>query len=157
GEIAARKAISNASVHGLVAVRERTALFFHPLLRDLLIRRFTEVSDETRRRLLAHCRRLLNHDLWDEALAVTEHSLDPTFIADAVAVALDDLLAAGRSSSLDRWVTAARNAGVAGGLIDYAEAELRLRQGGFDRSIALGGCAGNNLDGDLAARAHLVA
>ena len=34
---------------------------------------------------------------------------------------------------------------VEGGLIDYAEAELRLRQGSFDRSIALGGFAGNTL------------
>ena len=42
-------------------------------------------------------------------------------------------------------------------MIDYAEAELRLRQGGFDRAIALGGCAGDALCGDLAARAHLVA
>jgi LuxR family maltose regulon positive regulatory protein len=157
GEAEARKAVANACVHGLLAVSERTALFFHPLLRDLLIRRFTEIARDTRRGLLSQCRRLLNHDLWDEALAVTEHSLDPAFAADAVAAALDDLLVAGRSSSLDRWVTAARNAGVEGGLLDYAEAELRLRQGGFDQSIALGGCAGDTLDGDLAARAHLVA
>jgi ATP/maltotriose-dependent transcriptional regulator MalT len=157
GKTWARETISNASVHGLVAVSERTELFFHALLRDLLTRQFQESTGETRHRLLEKHRRLLNERLWDEALAVSEHSLDREFIADAIAAALDDLLLAGRSSSLDRWVTAARNATVEGGLIDYAEAELRLRQGGFDRSIALGGCAGNTLSGDLAARAHLVA
>jgi ATP/maltotriose-dependent transcriptional regulator MalT len=157
GDGAAREAISNASTHGLLAVSEGTALFFHPLLRELLIRQFTEASDETRRGLLVKCGSLLDHSLWNEALSVGEHSLDAEFILDAITVALDDLLKAGRSSSLDRWVTAARNAAVGGGLIDYAEAELRLRQGRFDRSIALGRWAGETLSGDLAARAHLVA
>ncbi|HEY2354536.1 MAG TPA: LuxR C-terminal-related transcriptional regulator [Gaiellaceae bacterium] len=157
GEDLARETVSNASVRGLLAVPEGTSLFFHPLLRDLLIRRFQEIGGETRRLLLDKCRRLFDHRLWNEALAVSEHSLDAQFIADAIAVALDDVLEAGRSSSLDRWVTAGRDAGVEGGPIDYAEAELRLREGSFDRSIALACCAGDTLAGDLAARAHLVA
>jgi len=157
GEVEAHKAVSNGSVHGLLAVNDRTELFFHPLMRDLLIRGFTEAADETRRGLLAKCRYLLDHRLWDEALAVSERSLDSAFVADAIAAALDDLLTAGRTGSLERWVSAARNAEAVGGLIDYAEAELHLRQGGFDQSIALGGFAGNTLTGDLAARAHLVA
>ena len=157
GEAAAREAIANASVHGLLAVSERTALFFHPLLRDLLIRRFVELSPEERGPLLERCRRLLECGLWDETLSVGERTLDARFISEAMEVALDDLLVAGRTSSLDRWVTAGRKAGVQGGLIDYAEAELRLREGSFDRSLALGGQAGRELSGDLAARAHLVA
>jgi LuxR family maltose regulon positive regulatory protein len=157
GAIAAEAAISNASVNGLLAVNERTALFFHPLLRDLLVRQFTQMPKETRRTLLGKCQSLLENRLWEEALSVGERSLDPEFIGDVLAVALDDLIAAGRTSSLDRWVAAARRAEVDGGLIDYAEAELQLRQGGFERSIALGGFAGSTLDGDLAARAHLVA
>lgn len=157
GEEAATDAIADGSAHGLISVTERTALFFHPLLRDLVIRQFSGIGAEARGPLLARCRRLLEYKRWDETLSVIEHSLDAGFAADAVAIALDDLLEAGRTSSLDRWVTAARTAGVEGGLIDYAEAELRLRQGSFDESIALGGCAGNTLSGDLAARAHIVA
>jgi hypothetical protein len=34
-------------VRGLLAVTESTALFFHPLLRDLLVRRFKEIAGET--------------------------------------------------------------------------------------------------------------
>jgi ATP/maltotriose-dependent transcriptional regulator MalT len=157
GEVETRQVLSNASVNGLLDVSERTALFVHPLLRDLLLRRFKELSEETRAPLLALCRRLLECQLWNEALSVGEHSFDAAFITEAIAAALDDLLAAGRTSSLDRWVTAARKAKVEGGLIDYVEAELRLRQGSFDQSIALGGCAGDTLSGDLAARAHFVA
>src|SRR5262249_8957943 len=100
---------------------------------------------------------LLDHRLWDEALSVGELSQDIAFIADALMVALDDLLEAGRTSSLERWVTAARAAGAQTGALDYAEAELRLRGGDFDRALALAACAGNALAGDLAARAHLVA
>ena len=157
GGSSAREAISNASIHGLLAVRERTSLFFPPLLRDLLIRRFKETAGETRRVLLDKCRRLFHHWLWDEALSVGELSQDGGFVTDAIAVALEDLLEAGRTSSLERWVNAARAAGAEGGPIDYAEAELDLRQGNFDRSIALGAFAGDTLTGDLAARAHLVA
>src|SRR5262249_79709 len=143
--------------HGLLAVNERTALFFHPLLHDLLVRQFTQMPQETRQAVLDKCQRLLEHRLWEEALSVGERSLDAEFIAESLGVALDDLMAAGSTSRRDRWVTAARRAEVDGGLIDYAEAELQLRQGGFERSIALGGFAGRTLGGDLAARAHLVA
>lgn len=156
GEDAAAAAIDDGSARGLIAVTGRRDLFFHPLLRDLLTRRFAELSIDRRAPLLARCRHLLEHRLWDEALAVSEHSGDAEFIADALAAALDDLLAAGRTSSLERWVALARKAGVEGGPIDYAEAELRFRQGRFDQAIALGSCAGDTLSGDLAARAHLV-
>jgi len=157
GEDSAADAVADGSARGLIATADPTALFFHPLLRDLLIRRFVDLTGVQRARLLLRCRRLLESMLWDEALSVSEHSLDAAFIEEAIAVALNDLLSAGRTTSLDRWVTTARNAKVEGGLIDYVEAELRLRQGSFDCAIALAACAGDSLTGDLAARAHLVA
>jgi ATP/maltotriose-dependent transcriptional regulator MalT len=150
-------AMADAAEHGLLAITERKALFFHPLLRDLLIRRFAEVDAERKARLLSRSRRLFDHRLWDEALSVGELSLDPSWIADAIAAALDDLLAAGRTSSLERWVNAARESKAEGGLVDYAEAELRLRRAEFDAALAVASHAARALEGDLAARAHLVA
>jgi hypothetical protein len=88
---------------------------------------------------------------------VAEVAQDPNFATEALGAALDDLLAAGRTSSLQRWVAAARAAGAEGGLIDYAESEALLRADELDRAIALAGQAARSLDGDLAARAHLVA
>jgi DNA-binding CsgD family transcriptional regulator/tetratricopeptide (TPR) repeat protein len=70
---------------------------------------------------------------------------------------LDDLLAAGRTSSLQRWVAAARSASAEGGLIDYAESEALFRSGELDRALAVATQAAGSLDGDLVARAHLVA
>jgi len=156
GETPAREAISNASVHGLLAV-SGTSLFFHPLMRDLLVHRFEETAADTRRALLEKCRRLIDHRLWDEALSVGELSLDAGFIVDAMTVGLDDLLGAGRTKTLERWVSAARNAGAEGGVVDSVEAELNFRQGHFDHALALASCAGDALAGDLAARAHFVA
>ncbi len=151
------EALADATAHGLLAITDSKGLFFHPLLRDLLIRRFGEIDSEGRARMLSRSRRLFEHRLWDEALSVGELSLDAEYIADAIAAALDDLLAAGRTSSLERWVTAAREAKAEGGLVYYADAELRLRKGEFDRALALATHAAATLESDLAARAHLVA
>jgi LuxR family transcriptional regulator, maltose regulon positive regulatory protein len=149
--------LEEAVARGLLAVTERKSLSLHPLLRELLIRRFDEADAETRETLLAQCRRLFAGRLWDEALCVAEAALDPVFVTEAIAAALDDLLAAGRTSSLQRWVAAARAAGAEGGLIDYAESEALLRRGEFDHALARASIATGSLEQDLAARAHLVA
>jgi LuxR family transcriptional regulator, maltose regulon positive regulatory protein len=147
----------DAVARGLVAVTERRSLLMHPLLRELLIRRFGEVDPKTRELLLSDSRKLFPARRWDEALAVAETARNAAFVTEAIAAALDDLLAAGRTSSLERWVAAARAAGAEGGLIDYAESEALLRRAELDRAVALATQASGSLGGDLAARAHLVA
>jgi LuxR family maltose regulon positive regulatory protein len=149
--------IENAVAHGLLAVTEQRSLSLHPLLRELLIRRFGDLTPGQREELLSNSRRLLAARRWDEALCVAEVAQDPGFATEAVGAALDDLLAAGRTSSLQRWVAAARAAGAEGGLIDYAESEALLRADELDHAMALANQAAGSLDGDLAARAHLVA
>jgi len=152
----AEKTIADAVARGLLAVTERKSLSFHPLLRQLLIRRFGEADAKTRKTLLTQCRRLFTSRRWDEALCVAEASQDADFVTEAIEAALDDLLAAGRTNSLQRWVTAARATGAEGGLIDYAESEALLRGGEFDHALAKSSLATSSLDGDLAARARLV-
>ena len=149
--------LEDAVARGLLAVTERKSLSLHPLLRELLIRRFGEADAETRGTLLTRGRRLLAGQRWDEALCIAEIAGDAAFATEAVGAALDDLLAAGRTSSLQRWVAAARAAGAEGGLIDYAESEALLRANELDQAMALAMQAARSLAGDLAARAHLVA
>jgi LuxR family maltose regulon positive regulatory protein len=150
-------AIEEAVARGLLAVTERKLLSLHPLLRELLIRRFHEESAEVRAALLRRSRALFDTRRWDEALCVAEIACDAAFVTEAIGAVLDDLLAAGRTSSLQRWVAAARAAGAEGGLIDYAESEALLRADELDKAMALATQATRSLDGDLAARAHLVA
>ncbi len=153
----ANKVIDDAAAHGLLAVTEGTSLSLHPLLRELLIQRFENADAAEREALLAKSRRLLAARRWDEALCVAEVAQDAGFATEAIGAALDDLLTAGRTSSLERWVAAARAAGAEGGLIDYAESEALLRADELDHAMALATQAAGSLEGDLAARAHLVA
>jgi LuxR family maltose regulon positive regulatory protein len=149
--------LQDAVARGLLTVTDRKSLSLHPLLRELLIRRFDKADAEPREEALSRCRRLFEARRWDEALSVAELAHDAAFVTEAIGAALDDLLAAGRTSSLQRWVAAARSAGAEGGLIDYTESEALLRGDELDRAIALATQAAASLDGDLAARAHLVA
>jgi len=149
--------IEDATARGLMAVTERKSISLHPLLRELLVRRFAETDAETREGLLLRSRGLLDARRWDEALSVAEIARDATFVTEAIEVALDDLLAAGRASSLRRWVAAARAARAESGLIDYAESEALLRGDELDRALAVAAQAARSLDDDLAARAHIVA
>src|SRR5690349_10791852 len=123
--------IEDAVARGLVAVSDRKSLSLHPLLRELLIQRFADADAETRGELLSNARTLLGLQRWDEALSVSEVASDATFATEAIGAALDDLLAAGRTSSLQRWVAAARSAGAKGGVVDYAESEALLRSNGL--------------------------
>ena len=150
-------AIEEALARGLLAVTERKSLSLHPLMRELLIRRFHEAAAEVRAALLSQSRALIDSRRWDEALCVAETASDAAFVTEALEVVLDDLLAAGRTSSLQRWVAAARAAGAKGGLIDYAESEALLRADELNKAVAVATQATRSLEGDLAARAHLVA
>ncbi len=154
---AADRVMDDAVARGLVAVTDHKSLSLHPLLRELLTRRFEDADDETREALLSRSRKLFELRRWDEALCVAEAAKNEAFATEAIGAALDDLLTAGRTSSLQRWVAAARSAGAEGGLIDYAESEALLRADELDAALALATQAGQSLDGDLAARAHLVA
>jgi LuxR family maltose regulon positive regulatory protein len=151
------KVIADSLARGLISITPPRALSLHPLLRELLTRRFVEADGEARTRLLMRCRRLFRARRWDEALCVAEVSKDAAFASEAIGAALDDLLAAGRTSSLQRWVAAARSAGASGSLVDYADSEALLRSGALDQAMALATQAARSLEGDLGARAHIVA
>ena len=153
----AERVMDDAVARGLVAVTDGKSLSLHPLLRELLIRRFEDADDETREALLSRARTLFGLRRWDEALCLAEVAKNAAFATEAIGVALDELLSAGRTSSLQRWVAAARSAGSEGGLIDYAESEAVLRADELDAAIAFATQAARSLTGDLAARAHLVA
>src|SRR4051812_30613866 len=147
--------MDDAVARGLVAITDGKSLSLHPLLRELLTRRFDDADDRTREALLARGRTLFELRRWDEALCVAEVAKNGAFATEAIGAALDDLLAAGRTSSLQRWVAAARAAGAEGGLIDYAESEALLRADELDAAIALATQAARSLD-ETSLRAHTL-
>jgi LuxR family maltose regulon positive regulatory protein len=128
--------LEDAVARGLVSVTDRS-LSLHPLLRELLIQNFANAKEDARRGVLSKARKLFQLRRWDEALSVSEVASDARFAAEALGAALDDLLDAGRTNSLQRWVAAARTSGAEGGLIDYAESEALLRGNELDQALIL--------------------
>src|SRR5262245_44065980 len=71
--------LEEAVARGLVAVTDGESLLLHPLLGELLVRRFEKADSPTRSTLLARARTLFEGRRWDEALNVAEIAQDPDF------------------------------------------------------------------------------
>jgi ATP/maltotriose-dependent transcriptional regulator MalT len=149
--------LEDARRRGLAQIEDDGTLSLHPLFHELLVDRLA-TSDEARtRRLVERLRPLIDARCWDEALAASEAVPEHAFVTAALRRALPELVRAGRVATLRRWSTVGRSSGADEGLVAYADAELALRDADFDRAIALGERAAMLLNGDSAARAHLVA
>lgn len=138
--------------------RESKATFsIHPLLRELMVASAADLPDEARAQLAESLRPLIAAERWEEALAGAEVVADGDFTIDALRQALPELLDTGRLETLRRWVEVGRATRAGDGLVDYAEGEVAVREGDYERAIALGELAAERLKGDEAARAHLLA
>jgi len=152
-----RAVIDNARRRSLVRVEDDSSLSLHPLLRELLVARLHALDGQEISKVVASLRPLITTAHWDEALAAAEALPEASFVTEALGSALPDLLRTGRTATLRRWVAAGRAARAEGGLVDYADAEVALREADFNRAITLGELAARVLKGDLASNAYLVA
>jgi ATP/maltotriose-dependent transcriptional regulator MalT len=165
GDMSAARLLLGDSAEGLIADAQRRGLVVqesagrcsvHPLLRRVLLARL-EVADSTEvARLIEQANVLWRHGLWTEALSLAEVLPDREFISTSLRAALVELLSKGRVATLRKWLELGRAADADPGLLDYVEAELELRHGATLRARGLGTRAAATLEGDLAARAHLV-
>ncbi|MGH3049964.1 MAG: hypothetical protein ACRDLK_07385, partial [Gaiellaceae bacterium] len=142
---------------GLIRDDQRGRFSIHPLLRDLLVSTVDDRPAAEQKRLAESFLPLVEAERWDEALAVAETLRSAAVVSAALERSLPNLLKTGRVATLRRWVEAGRAAEAESGLVDYADAELALRDGALDRAIARGEIAVRSLTGDVAARAHLLA
>ncbi len=152
----ADRLVAVAHERGLVGVDKARRIAMHPLLRRVVLQRIEEVPDAGERFGTA-LERILEHGLWNEAQAVADVLPLSEFVAQALELALPDLLRDGRLTTLRKWIEIGRNAETPPGLLEYAESELSLRSGETLRAYGLALQAAQSLDGDLASRAHLVA
>ena len=76
--------MEDAVTRGLVAVTDHKSLSLHPLLRELLIRRFEDADDETREACSRRARKLFELRRWDEALCVAEVAKNAAFATEAI-------------------------------------------------------------------------
>lgn len=147
--------LSRAAGHGLLTI-ERRKIAMHPLIAEALVGAFRE-SAGMRDQVAELAEVVVEHQLWSEAQALTEVAPDECFISTVLAAALPELMRSGRLTSIRWWIQAGRAAGADLATLEYAEAELSLREGASLRAYGLGERAAKGLDQDLAARAYLVA
>jgi LuxR family maltose regulon positive regulatory protein len=121
--------IARLLAHGLLQQSTHGELAFHPLLRDFLRRRL-ELADAERANYLADQVMSFAKSVgrWDEAFDLSMH-LGRT--ADAVGIAgagARDLLDAGRTETLEKWLTALGSAAFRDASCLIARVEVLLRQ-----------------------------
>jgi LuxR family transcriptional regulator, maltose regulon positive regulatory protein len=150
--------------HGVrlgVFVSERPgAVGLHPLLRTFLRSRLREQRQETMESLVSAVVSFLLSELRaDDAFGVIEEFPREDRLIELIESALDDMLRAGRLSTVDRWVKLGRNESMKTPLLDLVEAEIAFRQGDHIRAHALASQASAELGRDhpFAARALLRA
>lgn len=154
---AAEPLLDQAEKLALVHRESKATFSVHPLLRELLIASTAELPPETRTELAEKLRPLIAAERWEEALAAVEVVADGDFTIEALRQALPELLESGRVETLRRWVEIGRTTTPTAGLVAYAEGEVALREGDYERAIALGELAATSLEADEAGRAHLLA
>lgn len=129
----------------------------HPLFRQYLRSKTEESTDQTRafrRELVAAFSR---QRAWDHAFAVAEPLLDLELLARIMENALDDLLQAGRSTTLKSWVQARTALGTHAPIDSIVSAELRFREGHYGEAQHLAVTASESSSGEIQARAYLIA
>jgi ATP/maltotriose-dependent transcriptional regulator MalT len=112
-------------------------LEIHPLLREFLASKLPAFGEQ---RLVAFGERLVRYYLhrrqWDEAFVVAERLHADDLLTLTLESGLEELLAAGRLATLERWVEAARKERMRSPILDLAEAEIDFRTGRVQRACA---------------------
>lgn len=148
--------LDDAVRRGLALRVDDQSVSLHPLLQELLVARLKD-RREAFATLLERLFVLIDHRRWDEALAVAEVLPDARFVSEVLSNGLDELLRAGRTTTVRRWVEIGRTTHADGGLVDYADGEVAFRSAEFGRALILGSHAAGQLDAERAALAHILA
>jgi LuxR family maltose regulon positive regulatory protein len=112
---------------------------FHPLLRNFVIRRTMQSAPEQLAAAVdAVGSYLISRGMWDDALTLLEEfPSGGTLVVKLLEEGFEDLLLAGRVSTLARLVAIGREQKLASAAIELAEAELSLRDGKHQRAHSL--------------------
>jgi ATP/maltotriose-dependent transcriptional regulator MalT len=135
---AARRIENEAVRLGMLAEIPGGALELHPLLQDFLQRQCYEAGPEAIDSAFSRMWSiLLAHERWDEAFMLLVRARRPQHLPELLRLSLEKMLAAGRSASLRRWISFARENELEDPIVGLAAAELAVRGGQFARAEVL--------------------
>jgi ATP/maltotriose-dependent transcriptional regulator MalT len=150
--------VERALAHGFVTRSQDGWIAMHPLVRLFLLQRLRELPVKERNALVDTVLRSLGaHQYWDSCLTVLRVFPDETHAAGLLRMALVDLLAAGRTTTVEEWIEVGRAASAMDPVFVLARAEVALRRGDDQTAVALAEEAARWLEDELAARAHITA
>lgn len=143
---------------GFLVRSEDGWIAIHPLLRRVLIRQLDEAPLAEKQAIITTTlEALVANKRWDGCLALLSDFPRKTDAANVFELALPDLLAAGRTTTLWQWVDLAESHSFTHAIFTLARAEVALRQGNDADACALATDAATSLSGDLAATAFVTA
>lgn len=122
---------------GIVSVTAGGTVEFHPLLREFLQAKLRNGSDRDSAAMVrAVGDVLLENQQWDEAFELGAAFNAPGLVAGTVRRGLEGALQSGRTTSVQKWLEFAAQAGHDSPVYEIAAAELALREGRFRKAQA---------------------
>jgi LuxR family maltose regulon positive regulatory protein len=132
-----------AERYGLL-VRSPDGIEMHPLVREFLLSRTSEIQDGSPAKLRLLVERLIADQRWDDAYAIIDRLDFTDELSRLIEAELDDSLTEGRIVALAKHIQCARRDGLEGPIIDLAEAEVSLRSGDYSVALMLARSAAEN-------------
>jgi len=151
--------LSEAFATGFLSPEADGIYELHPLLRTFLEAKRSSHDVEAARELgPIIIRRLVEHELWDEAFALLASLCAVEQFLELLAPALSPLVTSGRVATIRTWLDFAAANQIDDPLVDLAEAEVALRDGAARRAAFVARRAARRFaTGDQRARALVVA
>lgn len=154
-ELERQALIARAMNAGLLSQTGPETVEIHPLIRTflehrVLVNRWNEVRDVAS----SIAEELLTSRAWDEAYGLIERFGLNELLPELIRLSVDELLASGRTQTIEHWTAAALTDDSA---IQLARSEVALRSGRYYEAEALARLAASERVGDPAATALLVA
>jgi LuxR family maltose regulon positive regulatory protein len=152
--------LSEACRLGFVSARHGGVLEMHPLLRTFLLSKFKEETssfrDSMTQKVFDTC---VARRAWDDAYSVVTATESAALVPELVSSALGEVLDAGRVTTLQNWVTFARDREIRSPILTLADAEIAFRHGWHQKAEAAARQAASQLKSTepMYARAHLRA
>jgi LuxR family transcriptional regulator, maltose regulon positive regulatory protein len=110
----------------------------HPLLRRFLLSKMREFDrHEVDEAILKVARHLLRERKWDDVFEVAQKFDALQIFEELLFIGLTDVLASGRVATVERWIEFASEHYFSSPILDFAEAELSVREGLYTKAETL--------------------
>lgn len=123
---------------GFLSATSEGTFVFQPLLQKFLLSKLADFGVATERqaskRIGAY---LLDRHEWDAAFSLARQQRSPELFLEVIEAALDSLLAEGRVATVEQWLSYAADENMSSPLLDFAEAEVAFREGGYRKAETL--------------------